>query len=67
METKMIQIQVTSEAAQTYETASAEERRKLDTLFSLKLSELGRERRPLEAIMSEISRKAQQRGMTPEI
>ncbi len=67
METKTIQIRVTSEAAQTYETASQEERRKLDALFSLKLSEVGRGKRSLEVIMSEISRRAQERGMTPEI
>ena len=67
METKTIQVRVTSEAAQTYEKASQEERRKLDALFSLKLSEVGEGKRPLEAIMSEISRKGQERGMTPEI
>ncbi|MDA0304478.1 MAG: hypothetical protein O3B45_08965 [Bacteroidetes bacterium] len=67
MDTKTIQIQVTSEAAQAYESASQEERRKLDALLSLKLSEVKRGRRSLEAIMSEISRKAQERGMTPEI
>ena len=67
METKTIQIRVSPEAAQAYETASREEQRKLDVLLSLKLSEVGRAKRPLEVIMSEISHKAQQRGMTPEI
>lgn len=67
METKTIQIQVTSEAAQAYEAASQEDRRKLDALLSLKLSEVGRGKRPLEVIMSEIGRKAQERGMTPEV
>jgi hypothetical protein len=67
METKTIQIRVSVEAARTYETASVEEQRKLDALLSLKLNEVGRLKRPLEEIMSEISRKAQERGMTPEI
>jgi hypothetical protein len=67
METKTITIRVSHEAASTYETASAAQRRKLDALLSLKLSELGRDKRPLETIMSELSRKAQERGLTPEI
>ena len=44
METKMIQIRVSSEAAQAYEIASEAEQRKLDALLSLKLSEVGRVR-----------------------
>ena len=67
METKTITIRVSHEAASTYETASAEQQRKLDALLSLKLSEVGREKRPLEAIISEMSRKAQERGLSPEI
>ena len=67
MEAKPITIRVTEEAARTYETASPEEQRKLDALLSLKLSEIRRTGKSLEEIMSEISRKAQERGMTPEI
>ena len=67
METKMIRIRVSSEAAQTYEIASESGQRKLDALLSLKLSEVGRAKRSLEVIMSEISRKSQERGMTPKI
>jgi hypothetical protein len=67
METKTITIRVSPEAAYAYETASAEQQRKLDALLSLKLSEVAWAKRPLEAIMSEISRKAQERGLTPEI
>ena len=67
METKMIQIRVSSEAAEAYEIASESERHKLNALLSLKLSEVGRAKRSLEVIISEISRKAQERGMTPEI
>lgn len=67
METKAITIRVSSEAASAYETAPAEQRRKLDALLSLKLTEVMRAKRLLEVIMSEMSRKAQDRGLTPEI
>jgi len=67
METKTITIRVSPEAAYAYQTASAEQQRKLDALLSLKLAEMARAKRPLEPIMSEISRKAQERGLTPEI
>jgi hypothetical protein len=67
METKAITIRVSPEAASAYETAPAERRRKLDALLSLKLSEVTRAKRPLEVIMSEMSRNAQERGLTPEI
>ena len=67
METKTITIRVSAEAARAYEGAPAEERRKMDALLSLKLREVTRKKRPLEEIMSEISRNAQQRGLTPEI
>ncbi len=67
METRSITIRVSSEAAFAYGAASAEQRRKLDALLSLKLIEVVRANRPLEEIMNEISRKAQERGLTPDI
>ena len=67
MKTKTITIRVSPEAASAYETATAEQQRKLDALLSLKLTEVARSARPLEEIMSEMSRKAQERGLTPEI
>ena len=67
METKPLTIRVSPEAARTYETASEEQKRKLDTLLSLKLHQVSRSQRSLEEIMSDISRKAQERGLTPEI
>ena len=39
----------------------------MNALLSLKLTEVARTTRPLEDIMSEISRNAQARGLTPEI
>jgi len=67
METQTITIRVSSEAARVYNTATAEQQRKLEVLLSLKLTEVARTSRPLEKVMSEISRKAQARGLTPEI
>ncbi len=67
MQTQNITIRVSPEAARAYQKAPVGERRKLDTLLSLKLSEVARSSRPLERVMGEISRKAQERGLTPEL
>ena len=67
MQTRSITIRVSPEAARTYRGASVAERRKLDALLSLKLTEVSRHPRPLEQVMREISAKAQERGLTPEI
>jgi hypothetical protein len=62
-----IKIRVDAESAEIYESAIFADRQKLDALLSLRLKEFARKRRPLEAVMSDISRKAQARGLTPEI
>jgi hypothetical protein len=67
MASRSITIRVSPQAAQAYRKTSPEERRKLDALLSLKLHEITSPPRPLEQIMSEISRKAQERGLTPKI
>lgn len=67
MAAQTITIRVSPEAAQTFNTATEEEQRKLEVLISLKLTEVARSSRPLEDIMSEISRKAQARGLTPTV
>lgn len=67
METKTIAIRVNAEVARIFEAASEEQRRKLEALLSLKLSDATRSKRPLEEVMSEISRNAVARGLTPEI
>ena len=67
MKTEAITIHVSAEAADTYRSASDEERRKLDLLLSLKLTDVGRTVDSLEEVMREISRKAQERGLTPDI
>jgi hypothetical protein len=67
MDTKNITIRVNAEVARIFETASEEQRRKLEALLSLKLSDVTRHKRTLEEVMSEISQNAQARGLTPEI
>lgn len=67
MEAREITVRVTPEAARIYESASEQERRKLDLLLSLQLSGTGQPPRPLQQVMREASEEAQARGLTPEI
>ncbi|MEX2310423.1 MAG: hypothetical protein WD738_22845 [Pirellulales bacterium] len=62
-----ITIRVTPDAAAAYLSASDEERRKLDALLSLRLTEASQRNRPLREVIQEISREAQAKGLTPEI
>ena len=69
MEMKTINLRVSADAAEVYESASTEEKRKLEALVSSRLREAARHRergQSLEEIMSELSRNAQERGLTPE-
>ncbi|MEM8504378.1 MAG: hypothetical protein AAF716_14640 [Cyanobacteria bacterium P01_D01_bin.1] len=66
METKLISVRVNAEAARVFEAVPEEQRRKIEALLSLKLTEVAREKRTLEEIMDDISSKAQERGLTPE-
>ncbi len=67
METEQITVQVDAEAARAFKSASAEDSRKLEALLSIRLSEVTRTQESLKAIMSEVSQKAERRGLTPEI
>ncbi len=67
MATEPITIEVDAEAARAYRSASAADRRKIQALVSLRIKEVMSPDAPLQEIMSEISRKAQERGLTPEI
>ena len=62
-----ITIRVAPNAAAVYLTASEEERRKLDALLSLRLSEAALHSRPLQDIIRDASSEAQAKGLTPEI
>ena len=67
MAIKEITIRVTPEAANIYESASQQERRKLDALLSLRLAETATPSRSLREIMRKASREAQKRGLTEDI
>ena len=65
--TEEITLTVDSEAARAYNSASPEERRKIDLLLNLSLREATSSKRPLKEIMAEIGENARSRGLTPEI
>ncbi len=67
METREITIRVTPVAASIYESASEQERRRLDALLSLRLGEAATPSHSLREIMREASREAQERGLTEDI
>lgn len=67
MATRTLSIRVSDEAARTYESASEEERRKLDALITIQLARARQPGRALEEVMNDMSRKARERGLTPEI
>ncbi len=63
-----ITIPLDPQTAQAYNSASAEEKRKMQALLGLWLRELARnEQRSLQQILDEAGRKAQARGLTPEM
>ena len=63
-----ITIPVDPETARAFEAASAEEQRKLRLLLSLRLRELTTTTLPpLQAILDEVGREAQEKGLTSEI
>ena len=67
MQMQEITIRVDPTAAAIYLSAPEQERRKLDALLSLRLSEAALLRRPLQEIIREASSEAQANGLTPEI
>lgn len=67
MQTEQITINVDSETARAYRRSGEQDQRKLDFLLSLRLQEAFRTDTSLEELMRGISRKAMERGMTPEI
>ena len=67
METEQITIHIDAETARAFKSASAQDRRKLEVLLSIRLTEVIKTHDSLKTIMSELSQKAQERGLTPEI
>jgi hypothetical protein len=63
-----ITIPLDPQTAQAYDSASPQEKRKLQALLSLRLRELASGEYPsLQKTLDELGRKAQDRGLTPEI
>ncbi|PWT83806.1 MAG: hypothetical protein C5B58_05895 [Acidobacteria bacterium] len=63
-----ITIPLDPQTAQAYDSASPQEKRKLQALLSLRLRELASNEYPsLQQVLDEAGRKAQGRGLTPEI
>ena len=65
--TDQITVSVDPDVARAYRLASDNERRKLDLLVNLRLRDATRSEASLKGIMLEISRNAQERGLTQEI
>ena len=64
---EQITVSVDSDMAAAYRNASDQDRRKLDLMINSRLREVTAPGRPVRETMAEISRNAQQRGLTPEI
>ena len=63
-----ITIPLDPQTARAYDSASAEEKRKIQALLSLGLRELAAgEYPPLQQVLDEVGNKAKARGLTPEI
>ena len=63
-----ITMQIDSEAAKAYKSATPELRKKIEILFSAWLKEVAsKDRTALKQLMDKMSDKAQARGLTPEI
>jgi hypothetical protein len=67
METEIIRIRVDAETAKTFNSLPEEDRRKLEALLNIRLSEVSRRGESLDTVMQEISDKAKARGLNPEI
>jgi hypothetical protein len=68
MLTETITLEIDSEAAQAFKSISADERGKLQILLGVWLKEYAKaDNVSLKQTMTEISKNAQSRGLTPEI
>lgn len=65
--TESITLNVDPEAARIFKNASPEERRKLELKFTLQVLGTTQRQQSLEELAREVSRKAHERGLTPEI
>jgi hypothetical protein len=65
--TEPITLNVDPEVARIFKSASPEERRKLELKFALQVLGPAPRQQSLEELAREVSRKAQDRGLTPEV
>jgi hypothetical protein len=62
-----VNVSLDNETAQIYKRASSADKKKMQLLLSLWLREFEKPSYTLEKLMDDISRKAKERGLTPEI
>ena len=62
-----ITLHVTTEAARMFRELPPDEQLRLETMVSLQLLGKLQPRRPLDDVITDMSRAAQERGLTPEI
>jgi len=62
-----VNIPIDNQTAEMYQQASSVDQRKMQLLMGLWLREFEKPSITLEKLMDDISRKAQERGLTPEI
>lgn len=67
MSTDEITVHVRSDVARAYKAASEPDRRKMDLLVSLQLTEFVQSPQSLDDAMSAMSREARRNGLTPEV
>jgi len=67
MITDEITVHVHSDLARAYKAASEADRRKIDLLVSLQLTEFMQSPQSLDEAMNTMSREARRNGLTPEI
>jgi len=68
MQNPTITIPVDPQTAQAYDSASPQEKQKLQALLSLRLRELASGEYPsLQQVLDEVGRKARDRGLTSEV
>ncbi len=68
MNAVIISVPVDPDTARAFAEASGDEQRKLKLLLSLRLRELtATSARPLREVMDEVGRKAEARGLTPQV
>jgi hypothetical protein len=62
-----VNVSLDNETAKIYQQASSAEKKKMQVLLSLWLREFEKPSISLDQLMDNVSRKAQERGLTPEI